>query len=503
MRKSTREKFREQTRDKTEKQTLTYTEVMKLLVAGEKPPEQRVVNPTQLKLWQSESFEKAYMGPAGCAKTSTGVAEQLAHLLFEPGSKSLIARQDYNDLLDTTFQRFEEMMARLPGDLIMDRSKSPPMKIWLKPMTWNGMKDKLSMITFKGLKGGLGSFEANMAFVDEAAECDMRAVKEIVGRLRWPIGHRFVTLAFNPPPKNHWLYQACTGMNENDEYVGGKTYELFLPQPDENAANLPPDYYQKMMDAMPEDQIQRLVRGEWGSTPPGAPVIKQFNKAIHTAVGLVFEGNTLFRFWDFGFNRPCVLFAMLDRFGRLRILREFLGHKMEGQPFIARVKELTREWFPGATQFRDFGDPAVKQKKDTGSMLTLLTQGGIQLGFQHTPFDVSLSAMRTRFEKLMEREPAILIDRRCSILIGGLEGGYCFKPDGVTPRKDGYYDHLVDALRYGLWNIYGATTNFGFNPYLLSQYGIQTSDMTPQSTSTAPQGISMAYWDHNQGDRNE
>lgn len=498
VRKSMREKLREQVQGRQTKTELSsFTEVMKLLVAGDKPPEERRINPTQMRLWQSDTFEKAYMGPAGCAKTSTGVAEQLSHLLFEPGSKSLIARQDYNDLLDTTYQRFEEMMGRLPQDLIMDRSSRPPLKVWLKPMAWNGMKDQLSMITFMGLKGGLGSFEANMAFVDEADQPEMKAIKEILGRLRWMKGHRFVSLAFNPPAKNHWLYTACTGLDENDEYVGGKTYELFVPQPDENQSNLPEDYYQRMTEGMPEDQVQRLVRGEWGSTFPGLPVIRQFNKGLHISANVKYDGNTLFRFWDFGYNRPCVLFAQLDRFGRLRILKEFLGHKMEGKAFIEKVKELTHQTYPKATQFRDFGDPAVKQQKDTGSMLTLLAQGGIQLGFQHTPFDVSLSAMRLRFEKLVEQEPAILIHPSCGILIGGLSGGYCFKDDGITPRKDGYYDHLVDALRYGLWNIYGATTSYGFNPYLTAQFGI-TSDLMPSSTGTAPAGISMAYWDSNE-----
>jgi hypothetical protein len=27
----------------------------------------------------------------------------------------------------------------------------------------------------------------------------------------------------------------------------------------------------------------------------------------------------------------------------------------------------------------------------------------------------------------------------------------------VTPRKDGYFDHEIDALRYGVWNLFGVT----------------------------------------------
>jgi hypothetical protein len=49
-------------------------------------------------------------------------------------------------------------------------------------------------------------------------------------------------------------------------------------------------------------------------------------------------------------------------------------------------------------------------------------------------------------------------------LIDGLLGGYHLKEDGVTPRKDGHFDHLIDALRYGCWNIFGvATSNIRFD----------------------------------------
>lgn len=491
VRKTMREKLREQVRGRPKQEQIEgFTGLMKLLVAGHLPVEERVINPTQAALWaDSTSKEKAYMGAAGVAKTSTGVAEILGHALLEPGTKYLIARQDYNDLLDTTYQRFETMMSYLPADTIMDRSSRPPLKVWLKPVTWTGMKDELSQITFMGLKGGLGSFEANGAFVDEADQADMHAVKEILGRLRWMKGHRWVTVAFNPPPKTHWLYNACTGLNEHDEPFGQKTYTLYVPQPEENKANLPSDYYDVMRAGMPEDMVQRLVRGEWGSTFPGERVVREFNRALHVQYKLPWEHGTLLRFWDFGYNRPCVLFARLTREGRLLILKEFLGHKLFATEFIERVRGLTEEWFPTVTSIRDFGDPAVAQKKDTGQMLAHMHSAGIQLGFQHTPFDVSLSAMRQRFSRLVEGQPAILIDSSCGILIGGLEGGYCFKNDGITPRKDGYYDHLVDALRYGCWNIFGTSTTFGFNPYLQG-----TPQMASSPTSTVD-GLSMAYWD--------
>ena len=184
---------------------------------------------------------------------------------------------------------------------------------------------------------------------------------------------------------------------------------------------------------------------------------------------------------------------MLDREGRLHIMKEFLGHKMHIEEFISKVREMTAAEFKEASMLRDFGDPAAKQEKDTGSALTALSNAGINLGFQYTPFDTSLDALRMRFTKILEGKPAIIIDPSCGILIGGLAGGYCFKLDGITPRKDGYYDHEVDALRYGCWNIFGASSVFGFNPYLQEGYMQQV-----ESATSSVQGVSAAYWDGNE-----
>jgi hypothetical protein len=88
-------------------------------------------------------------------------------------------------------------------------------------------------------------------------------------------------------------------------------------------------------------------------------------------------------------------------------------------------------------------------------MLALLNNAGILMRYQRTPFDLSVQLLRKRFEVLVEGEPAVLVDSTARVLIDGLAGGYHLKEDGVTPRKDGYFDHLVDALRYGVFNVYG------------------------------------------------
>lgn len=96
-------------------------------------------------------------------------------------------------------------------------------------------------------------------------------------------------------------------------------------------------------------------------------------------------------------------------------------------------------------------------------MLALLNNAGILMRYQRTPFDVSIQVLRKRFEMDIEGDPAILLDPSVRILADGLAGGYHLKEDGVTPRKDGYFDHEVDALRYGVYNIFGVTMS-GMRP---------------------------------------
>jgi hypothetical protein len=468
MRESKFERYKRQYLQKKGMETLNSLEdLIGLLVAGNREPAQRIINPTQLQYMQTSAKYKAYMGPAGVAKTTTGCADVLLRALMLPGSKGFIARRDYNDLKGTTLDTFNEMMMYLPDGTILDRIKEPPMRVIIRPMQFTGMDAvKPSEITFLGLSDNVGSYPFNFGFIDEADEVEEKYVEQLKARLRYKpypdypddTGY-MMGLAFNPPPKTHWLYTACTGLDANDEPIPGKTpwLKLFRPQKRENVQNLRAGYYDDM-DSMPEELRMRLRDGEWGSTYPGAPVIREFVHKLHRNDEVKYAGGTLFRFWDFGYNRPYVCLANVSKKGHVEVFAEVLGFKQEIHEFISTVGKLCDEHARNAERIVDYGDPAVAQHKDTGNALSILNQAGINVRYQRTPFDLSLSTLRTRFGQLIDGRPGVQINgKNCPVLAGALEGGYCFKEDGVTPRKDGYYDHPVDALRYGIWNLFGAS----------------------------------------------
>jgi len=440
-------------------------DLLKLMMDGKRPQEERRVNPTQLAYVTSDAKIKAYMGPAGSGKSVVGCADIMLKALLMPGTKWFIARRDYNDLMDTTLRTMTNILNNLPEGTLVDRQKAAPQKWWLRPIVhgMNGQMAAPSEFTFLGLSDDVGSYEFTGGFVDELDEVEKAYFFQMLGRLRWkptpdfPDENFSIGGAFNPPSMTHWLYTECTGLDVAGTKVKEPSITLFRPQPRENQRNLPAGYYEAAGAAMPEELRQRYVDGAWGNTFPGEPVVRQFRRALHVRSDLKYQGGTVFRFWDFGYNRPAVLWAQLAMDGRVQILGEYMGHHIEGTKFIEYVLAQTAQRFPSATKFVDYGDPAVAQHKDTGSMLALLNNAGILMRYQRTPFDLSVQVLRKRFESVIEGEPAILVDETCRVLVDALLGGYHLKEDGVTPRKDGYFDHLVDALRYGIYNLFGTT----------------------------------------------
>lgn len=456
-------------------------DLMAMLIDDNPVKWRRKLLPTQKAYMQSRARVKAYMGPAGCAKTTTGCADIMLRALLIPGSKWFIARRDYNDLKKTTMDTMVSILNRLPEGTLVERSKAPPETWYIRPVT-SGVgegRGALSEIVFIGLSDNVGSYQFTGGFIDEADEVEQGYFEQMKMRLRAkPTGvekesfdecNYFIGLAFNPPPKSHWLYRECTGRNAQDEIEGEPTMTLFKPQPLENESNLRKGYYTDLASTLPEELRARLVDGEWGNTFPGDPVIRQFRRKLHVQKGLKYKtGATLYRFFDFGYRSPGCLWAQVRKDGHVQILHEFMGKSIEGGEFVKRVLAQTAEKFPDAENFIDIGDPAVKQQKDTGSMLTILNQAGIQMRTMRTPLDISMDILRKRFESMSEGEPAILIDERCRILCDALSGGYHLDPNGLKPIKDNFYDHLVDCLRYGIFYIFGVNATAATNRVLTS-----------------------------------
>ena len=449
VRRSLREQLQAAKNPKQVTEQLDYTGLLTRIL-GKKP---RI---TQGKFINSNARNKAYKGMAGCAKTSTIVGSQILRALLQPGFKGAIGRHDYNKLMGTSALRAEEMLNRVSPNCIVGRDKTPPMKWYIQ-----AFDGSVSQLDFIGLKEYPGSYEWHRVAVDEADEVDSRTIHGLRSRLRAPTPEGVnpnygLDLAFNPPDETHWLYEACTGLtHEGKKSPDGKWLELFEPTEGENDENLPPNYYVENFRGMPEDMLARLKHGKWGASFQGDPVYPQFSTRLHVVDNIPFDPDfPIFRFWDFGYRRPACIFVQMDDEYRLRVLAEILGENEEAKPFIEKVKAFTNRNFPNAIGYLDFGDPAAKQKKDTGSTLSILLDGGIDLIFQFSSIEEGTRKTRFLLERIIEGEPALTISRKnAPLTMRMFQGGYRLGPNGRA-LKDGFYDHLADAFRYGVDNIY-------------------------------------------------
>jgi len=418
--------------------------------------------PTQRAFIYGKEFARAYKGPAGCAKTSTLAAFGWGRALLVPGSKIFISRADYNDLFlpGSTFDAMNEMLNKLPKDVILDRDKSPPMKWWIQPAVIEGKADDstVSQITFMGLRDGLGSTQSTVWLVDEADEVGEDRAREILMRLRAKGDEQdyCAGYVFNPPSKNHWLYTACTGQNGQGVRVAEPWLHLYEPQPKENVKNLPKNYYEVRERHMSPEQKQRYIDGEWGASFPGQPVYREFRQELHCKRGLKYNlHSTVFRFWDFGYNNPVCIWAQMTPTGHLLALRELLGSKEEIEPFALRVNAMTEAYFPHA-EVRDYGDPAVSQHKDTGSTLAKLYKAGIKMMYRKSRINEGVSMIRNLLQRVIDGEPILQYSYEgVPTLIDAMKGGYHLDRHGDTPKKDGFYEHPADAYRYGVLNVFG------------------------------------------------
>lgn len=311
----------------------------------------------------------------------------------------------------------------------------------------------------------------------------------------------------NPPDDDHWYYRLAERTRPKDwkffRQPGGvmrKTLsdesQIWIPNPEaENLPNLLDGigYYVRGMEGKSDDWISVNLAGEYGSHFDGKPVYTQFNERLHVGdVQPIAELPLLF-FWDFGLTPACLIGQMTDN-GQLRILCEFWSERAGIKQFgIEVIRPYLALRFAGYRIGLSVGDPAGKQgvQTDENTCLKTLSEpfnplnpelGGV--GIKTLPASTNGLEARTQAVKgflnqLIDGKPAILIDRRCDLLIKGFKGGYHFKRVQVAGREAIYKDepdknkfsHVHDGLQYGCLMVrQGLAKPSGNLPRVLSGY---------------------------------
>lgn len=245
------------------------------------------------------------------------------------------------------------------------------------------------------------------------------------------------------------------------------------------------EYVADAKRGMPKEGWEREYEINWASGA-GKPVYPDFSR--RQAEKLKWRQEFIIhRGWDRGYKHPACTWSCLDNTlsPRWLLLYEKLGSDILIRDFIAECLQITLAKFPDALII-DWFPPDTKAPSDLARNKDELTPLMVaQNEFGLSPQIMTLGLMdriniiRRRMLLRGDGNYGLMVDsENCPILIEAFEGGYHRNPKedkGEDPVKDGYYDHLTDALSHtaaGIFNLLGEPT--------FSNYADTGEDVQPQ-----------------------
>ena len=414
--------------------------------------------PKQKEFHDLKSKFRLFIGAWRSGKTYSGCYEALFHCLAFPGNRGLIGRKDYSDMLTTTYETFKSI---LPTELIQSEVRSPVHILKLN----NG-----SDVIFRGLKDdtGIGSLDLGWFFVDESEEIREAMFNRLGGRLSHLNAACLGWCASNPPNKDHWLYQRFN-QDITGDYgeVHADTYQ--------NRKYLPAGYIESL-EKYPESWRKKYLHGEYGFTPDGTPFYTGFQEDRHKRQLSYIPSKVMYRNIDYGFRHPGCVWTQFDTKDRYMILAELMGTDITIAKFADRIIAFENQHFPDAKQYISYGDPAGKQVTDKTDQTSeqILLEKGIEVRSKYSEYPQRKELVEGLLSHDIEGMPELVVNESCPIIIDGFLGGYHY-PEKIPghetqhkdeiPYRDGYYEHLMNCMEYGVVNIFSIIKQRETSPY--------------------------------------
>jgi hypothetical protein len=209
----------------------------------------------------------------------------------------------------------------------------------------------------------------------------------------------------------------------------------------------------------------------------GRRVYPEFKTELHVSRLKPIPYRDIWRGWDFGYHHPACVWLQVTDDDRLHILAELVGTETIIQNFAEEVNALSKKLFYGY-EFKDAGDPAVRARSDKNERTTadILRFMGIRI--QSKPFLVKdgINLIRTLLIPRHDGFIKLKIDERCQTLVEGFLGQYQ-RNEEDEPIKDGYYEHIFDALRYAVTLLYDPRNSVVYKPRYAFSRERKTVDM--------------------------
>lgn len=311
-----------------------------------------------------------------------------------------------------------------------------------------------------------------------------------------PCKRKAVLMDTNPMDDDHWWYQLAEdghleGVKETAKEKAieetKKVFEFFrgpaplikiddgeyIPNPQaENIENLPGgyQYYLDMIGGNTEDHINVMVMGNYGTITEGRPVYTNYSDRIHCPEKYVkaIKGIKIGLAWDFGLT-PALVIGQLTPRGQLRVIAELFSEDMDVRRFARDVvKPFLSQHFSEFEIAFSLGDPSgdARGEGEGKSAIGILNdeydpEEPLDLGFITEPAPTNditkrVDAVSQFMIRLVDGEPAYQLNKACTILRKGKQGGYCYKRVAAAGKQGVYkdkpdknkYSHPADAEQY-------------------------------------------------------
>ncbi|MDE2434605.1 MAG: TerL [Burkholderiales bacterium] len=435
--------------------------------------------PTVRRFWDSDAFVRGLMGPFGSGKSSACVMEVLRRTARQrPNAQGVrrarfvVVRNTYQQLNDTTIKTFMDWL--------------PPQQLgqWWKSEHFY-LIDKIPgmhiEVLFRALDrpdqvSNLLSAEYTGAWVNEAREVPWTIIDALQGRVgRYPSDKEEgcswagIWMDTNPPdtdskfyhyfeelrPHNAALFKQPSGLADDAENLTHLGFgERAENETREQKRARGRSYYENLMLGKREDFIRVYVHGNYGFVQDGKPVYPEFSDSVHVRDVKPVAGIPIQRGWDFGLT-PATTFSQSLPNGQWLILDELVSDNMGITRHGEAVLRHSNEHFPGYS-FVDWGDPAGAQRAQTDerSCFDILRGMGIAIQPSEQSPTIRIESVRQPLMRMIDGQPAVLLDPRCRTLRKGFTGKYRYRRMQTSaerytdePEKN-EYSHVHDALQY-------------------------------------------------------
>jgi hypothetical protein len=422
--------------------------------------------PVSTAFMESESFVRGIMGPIGSGKSTSCVMEILRRAQFQrksPDGKRrtrwCVIRNSYPELKSTTIKTWMDWVPAHYGKTNFD-----------SPIVHHVTTTELDMeVLFLALDKPddmkkLLSLELTGAWVNEAREIPKSIIDALTGRVgRYPSVNQGgcswsgIMMDTNPPDTESWWYKFEQDVPEGWEFFrqpSGTSEQA------ENVANLPKDYYKRIMAGKDQEWINVYVHGEYGFLIEGQAVYPMFRDGTHVSAEILepAPGYSLMIGADFGLT-PCAIIGQRLPGGQWAIIDEFITEDYGIKRFAEELSAYVGANYPNFDVSVAVGDPSGDFRSPNSDdtcidILNLYTPWKWQPA-PTNDLSMRLEVVKGALQRMVDGKPAFIVSPKCKTIRKGFNGSYHYKlikgGDGTrthnVPDKNSY-SHPHDALQY-------------------------------------------------------